>query len=74
MGPSVSSEYRLSLKQAAERLPVSATLLYDLVRRKQIPSIRISKKYFVREADIDHIKAHGLPQGTPVVGINKEHK
>lgn len=72
MGTPISSEYRLSLKEASERLPVSATLLYDLVRKKQIPSIRIAKKYFVREADINHIKAHGLPQATPVVGRKEQ--
>jgi hypothetical protein len=67
MDATVSSDFSLSLTEAAQQLPISNSLMYDLVRKGLVPSIRIKKKFFVRPADIARIKVHGLPTATPVI-------
>jgi excisionase family DNA binding protein len=67
----MADDYSVSLREAVEQLPVSSALVYDLVRKGVVSSIRIGKKYFLRATDVDYIRKHGtagLPKATPVVG------
>ncbi|WP_160045649.1 helix-turn-helix domain-containing protein [Paenibacillus sp. USDA918EY] len=39
----------LNVQEAADFLGVSAWLIYDMVRRKEIPAIRVRNRIFFRE-------------------------
>ncbi len=47
----------LTVPEAAGRLDVKASYLYDLIRRQQVPSVRVGKFVKVQEATVRAIQA-----------------
>ena len=52
----------LSRRQAQERLPLSDPTYWRMERRGQLKAVRIGRSVFYREADIDQLVEHGLPE------------
>ena len=58
----------LDVKSAATRLGVSASLLYQMVSRREVPHFRIGSKILFDEADL-----HAYREGCRVGAVGKTH-
>lgn len=58
--PVVPSSLLLTVEQAARRLGVGRTLMYELLRTGQVPSVRVGRLRRIRPSDLAAY-AGGLP-------------
>lgn len=47
-----------TVAQALERLPIGRTALYDAIRRKEIPAIRVGRRILIPRAALEAIFAN----------------
>ena len=65
----------VSISEASELLPVSTSLLYNLIKDHRIPSIKIGKRVFLKRTTVERVMRDGtdpIPQQHPV--LNTENK
>ncbi len=61
--PALEPDRLLTVPEAAERLDIKASYLYDLIRRQQVPSVRVGKFVKVQEATVRAIQAGKIQLG-----------
>jgi excisionase family DNA binding protein len=57
----VSSMNLLSIKEAAERLGVSARRVNQLIDEKKLPAQKIGSQYVINEIALKEVTIHGKP-------------
>ncbi len=55
----VSSMDLLSIKEAAEKLGVSARRVNQLIDEKKLPAQKIGSQYVINEGDLEKVTIHG---------------
>ncbi len=55
----VSSMNLLSIKEAAEKLGVSARRVNQLIDEKKLPAQKIGSQYVINEGDLEKVTIHG---------------
>ncbi len=63
----------LTIKEAAEKLGVSARRVNQLVDEKKIIAQKIGSQYVIREVDLSKVKIYGKP-GRPKKEIESDKK
>lgn len=61
----ISSMNLLSIKDAAEKLGVSARRVNQLIDEKKIPALKIGNQYVISEDDLGQVKIYGKPGRPP---------
>jgi len=51
----------LSIKEAAEKLGVSARRVNQLIDEKKLPAQKIGSQYVINESDLEKVTIHGKP-------------
>jgi excisionase family DNA binding protein len=59
--PSISLHYTSA--EAAAILRVSPETVGDYITRQWLPAVMVGKKWLIKQADIEHLLAHGTPRG-----------
>ncbi len=55
----------LSIKEAAEKLGVSARRVNQLIGEKKLPAQKIGSQYVINEKDLSKVTIHGKPGRPP---------
>ena len=58
--PRISSGLH-SIPETAQRLPISVSALQKHVARGNVEAVRLGKRIYIREDEIDRIRREGLP-------------
>lgn len=57
----ISNMNLLSLKEAAEKLGVSARRVNQLIDEGKLPAQKVGNSYVISESDLENVKTYGKP-------------